>query len=360
MKLLVAKTGAEMFDPLHAYGLAALVSRSFAVPVMVEDQGSWYSVSCPISGVPSLPDSLSTNVLPLPAPETIVASFQNIHAPHPAVAGLDGLLAALFTTPGVRVVSVADLRSKCSLDATMLGSALSKVRQAVARWERYVQRRAGNVVAWIQLVLATYDATRPGIPVYTKLTRQRDFKVLMTLDPALGMSVRRPTSDGVAEKSGVTTLGTPDAPLLALIGATSFLRAQRVNANFVNFYVPVARSVLIDSLTYRPLLQYAETASTQAITEQWLSHWNETTERMGDWSGLAFQVMETQGVMQSLSCDRGLLDMDWLHEIERRGMKRVVQRWARMLSTSREETDIDQDVLVDFLVRRDGQAGTVK
>ena len=52
MEWCVVKTGAEMFDALHAYGLGILVASVTSSPVMLQDQGFVYILHSSINAIP--------------------------------------------------------------------------------------------------------------------------------------------------------------------------------------------------------------------------------------------------------------------------------------------------------------------
>jgi hypothetical protein len=110
MEWSVVKIGMEQFDILHAYGLAILLATACGEPVELRAMACHYRLSCSILHLPQVNcRTLLERVLPLPAEEVVRASEPRAQEQRLPVTVLDGLFAALFTFPGVRVLSVSDL-----------------------------------------------------------------------------------------------------------------------------------------------------------------------------------------------------------------------------------------------------------
>lgn len=107
MQWCLVQTGAELFDRLHAYGLGILLAHASGQPIEVRETSCTYTLTGSISAPPSGPLALLDDILSLPTPQEI-ATAKPLEASLP-VANLDGLLTVLFTTTGVRALSVADL-----------------------------------------------------------------------------------------------------------------------------------------------------------------------------------------------------------------------------------------------------------
>ena len=75
------------------------------------------------------------------------------------------------------------------------------------------------------------------------------------IDPSFSYSLRRPTSDGeLTHKSNLTVRGTRFAPVLTYLGASRFLRAQRVTGSLVNVYVPLPSNLILTrKIAFPPL-----------------------------------------------------------------------------------------------------------
>src|SRR5258708_10821745 len=111
MQCCVAKTGFQMFDMLHAYGLAMLLTSASGLPVVVRDASLVYSVSCPTQTTPSSGVEILDQVLALPEVHGFQTDQQEYLLPSIQVEVLDGVLEAPFTR-GERLLSLSDLFSK--------------------------------------------------------------------------------------------------------------------------------------------------------------------------------------------------------------------------------------------------------
>jgi len=346
----VVKTGAETFDALHAYGLGIVLASASGLPVGLEALGFVYRLRSSIGALPHATADILDQILALPVPDDIQAAEQGSPNVPVTVANLDGLLAALFTMPGVRLASVRDLVNRQQLNSSAMPDGLAKVSTAMVRWKRYAQRKARRASGWLADVLQDYDATAPRIPAPVIATKST-LNVLMTLDSAFSYSTRRPSSDGlITDKTNVALQGTRYAALLALIGAARFLRAQRVAGKLVNFYVPIPTSATLEPDTALPVLYPTKHPPYQAIAWQWLVCRRVNALPEARWSGLAYQVMQTQGAQQSISRDRGYLDMAWLDAVERHAGSAVIGYWKWLLGSRREFVPFEIDNLVDCLI----------
>lgn len=360
MEWRIVKTGADMFDALHAYGLGLLVAYASHRPVKLVEQGTFYQLDSRTTRLNASTDILGS-VLELPTLPAIRACEQEGAEVPLSVATFDGLLAALFTTPSVRLVSVTDLltRQRFAQRPTAARDSLKKVRSAVARWMHFVQRESCGSLNWLLDILQDYAVGRgangetasPRIPLPVKRAKT-DLGLVMAMDPSNSYSARRPISDGlVTERVNLTLDGTRYAPLLAFIGAARFLRAQRVAGHLVNFYVPLAASVVLCTETTLPILFPVEHASEQATALLWLTYFEKARRPGADWHGLAYQVMQTQGARQSISRDRGCLDNGWLAAIESRAGSAVLGYWESLLNQSQEQAPFELDHLASCLTR---------
>jgi len=231
------------------------------------------------------------------------------------VGNLDGLLALLFTSPGVRASSVKEVQWKSRHDSLVTEQAIKKVRSACDRWQKWVNRQAPVAKSWLELLLSEYNHLCPAIPVPAIVSYGKDLSLLMTIDPTFSFSTRRPTSDGlVSHKTNVAMRGTHYAVLLSYIGAARFLRTVVVKGDLVMFFVPMAASITLSAETCLPLLVPANYMSDQALILQWMEYAMQS-EGQARWRGLAFQDLQTQGAQQSISRERGYLDLSWCADI---------------------------------------------
>ena len=74
MKWRVIKTGAELFDLLHAYGLGILLAHACGQPVEVMDTGCSYTLAGHVSAQPCGPFDLVDEALALPTPQEVAAA----------------------------------------------------------------------------------------------------------------------------------------------------------------------------------------------------------------------------------------------------------------------------------------------
>jgi hypothetical protein len=140
MEWCLVKTGAELFDLLHTYGLGILLAHACGQSIEVKETSCTYTLTSCISALPCGPLALIDEILCLPTPQELESA--RLLEAGLSVANLDGLLTALFTTPGVRVLSVADLLKKARHDDALAERAFMKVRVALARWKKIVSNRA--------------------------------------------------------------------------------------------------------------------------------------------------------------------------------------------------------------------------
>jgi len=175
----------------------------------------------------------------------------------------------------------------------------------------------------------------------------------MTIDPALGYSLRSPTSDGlVSHKINLALHGARYATLLAFIGASRFLRAQRVSSKLVNLYVPLATTLVIDKNTALSLLSSTDCTPNHAAIEFWLTLFIQSFPRRAVWRALAYQTLQTQGLQQSIGLDKGVLDCAWLERVEEAVGREMLLRWSAQLSSTETSSRDERQHLLDALSTR--------
>jgi len=265
----------------------------------------------------------------------------------------DGLLAALFTTPGPRVLSVSDLLRKQSLDQTTIQRSLLKVARKVGKWKAFVRRVAKwKKENWLDDILSDYDPTHPVCPLLVEGTSESNINVLMTIDPSFSYSLRSPYSDGrTMERTQIAVQGTRYAGLLAYLGASRFLRSHRLAGDLVNSYVPTASRCSVHAHTTQPLLLSADKKPEQAVLWQWLALSQQFCQEETIWSSLAYQTLLTQGIQQSLSLEHGELECGWLFGLQRDLGKGVLRSWQFLLGAKGGTQDAQED-LCDCLKQR--------
>jgi hypothetical protein len=352
MEWSVVKIGIEQFDILHAYGLGILLATACGEPVKLRATACHYILTCSVIQLPRMHcDVLLAKVLPLPGEEDVQAYISRPGEQKLPVTVLDGLLTALFTTPGPRILSVSDLLGKQRLDAKALQRGLYKVAKSISRWEALAGRAAsGKDVDWLTDVLRDYDRAHPASPFLVVGRSERDINALMMIDPSFALSLRSARSDGrMTSKTQVALRGTRYGALLAFVGAARFLRAQRLSGELVNCYVPIARSISISADTSLPMLFPADESPDQAAFRRWLVLSNEVSQTAIDWSGLAYQtLLSTKGVrdeMESLlDCLKRRSADAWITHLrimaQRTHMLPESNRWRYSLEEARTITEV--------------------
>jgi hypothetical protein len=186
MEWRVVKLGIEQFDILHAYGLGILLATACGVPVELRDAAFSYILSCSTGQLPRVhSDMLLDRVLPLPDEEEICVCNPHAHEQQLSMTVLDGLLVALFTTPGPRVLSICDLLGKQRMDAEALKKGLRKVTERISRWKDFATRVArGKQADWLNDVLRDYTPEHPASPTLIEGKSDRDIHLLMMIDPS--------------------------------------------------------------------------------------------------------------------------------------------------------------------------------
>ena len=355
MDFCLVKTGAGMFDMLHAYGLGILLAHASGLPVELQDGAIFSTFTCSLSSVPTASLALLDDVLALPTGEEVLALQADHQNADLKARNLDGLLAMLFTSPGVRACSVREVLRKSRLDPSAAEQAVRKVRSAYDRWKKRVSRQTRGAWNWLEWLSRDYDPGSPAIPVPRKVDTEKDLSLLMTIDPTFGYSTRRQSSDGlVAQKTNVTIRGASSAVLLAYIGAARFLRAMPVKGDLVVFVVPMAASITLSPETGLPLRAPAEYTSEQALVLQWLEYALQT-DGQAQWRGLAYQIVQTQGAQQSIPRERGYLDLSWCANLRPETRASLFPSWRRLLSREMDGHPYDIENLLDCLRTRCAQ-----
>lgn len=357
MEWSLVKIGIAQFDILHAYGLGILLATACGEPVELMETACHYILSCSTLQVPHMScNELLEKVFPLPGEEDLRAYASHASEQKLPVTVLDGLLAALFTTKGTRVLSVCDLLEKQRRDETVLQRGLHKVAKSISRWKTLAGQAAPvEDMEWLTDVLGDYNWAHPVFPILAVGKSERAINVLMMIDPSLAFSLRSARSDGrMTRKTQVTLRGTRYGALLANVGAARFLRAQRLSGDWVNCYVPVASKLTILADTSLPLLFPVDESPEQAALLRWLALSNEVSQPQVIWSGLAYQTLHTQGQQQSISLESGVLDNGWLVSLQERIGTGVIDFWQALLS-ARDARD-EQESLLDCLKHRSADA----
>lgn len=347
MEWIVFKTGASFLDQFHGLGVSICLAYLTGQPVEIYDCGLFFKLVCKIEKLPDREVNLS-DLLVLPTLEQVLALDKKVwQEASLSITILDGLLAALFTVPGFRVVSVDDLLNKLGKSVTW-DKCLEKITKALSRWQRFIDRNASNKARWLREALSAYEVDRPTVPCLRPCS-EKDIAVLMTLDPSLGFSLHQPTSDSqLTQKKNLTVNGAPYAPIFAMIGATRFLRAQWVANDLVNLYVPLIQRAVISPHITLPLLKSTSRSLQQAALYQWLSHFSH--QLCG--RGLGYQTLQTQKASQSISLCRGYFDNSWLTDVITQTGPALVGSWKSILWKEPSKAPVEIDDLVEALMER--------
>lgn len=352
MDWFVFKTGAESFDMLHAYGLARVIAYATGGPVDLRDAGHIYRLSS--SGKLRLIflNQVMSVLLALPSSDELVTISQETNLEDTKFATLDGLLATLFTSPGIRAVSVRDLLNRQRGNDTTVVRGLDKVRKAIARWvsdtEQALQGSTGQIID----ALREYDRDDPIPPVFVP-KGEHGVGISIPIDATFGYSTRQPFSDGlIAHRTNVALKQPAIAGLLAVFGAAGFLRGQRVAGELVNLYIPCARQITLTPETVLSMLPGVDQSADRALALRWLDFVQHGQSMAAFWQGLAYQTLQTQGTQQSISRARGSLMYTWLDTLKPSTRQRAIQYWLMQLQADRRILPFDADNLLDAVLYR--------
>jgi hypothetical protein len=338
MQWCVAKTGFEMFDALHAYGLGILLATAYRQPVELSEAGLVYKLSNKAQTIPATTVALLDNALELPR----TADLDVLRDDWPlrsrscyllSIAVLDGLLTTLFTIPGARTLSVSDLVSSQNYSIESATGSLNKVASAIEHWRAFVERETQHEANWLSFILRDYACPHLVSPVPADATRKQDISLTLMIEPSFSYSIRRPTSDGqLTHKSNLTIRGTRFAPVLTYLGASRFLRAQRVAGSLVNVYVPLASHLTVTRKFAFPPLTHLNCPAGEAAVMQWLTISSRQYRRFpAKWRGIAYQTLQTQKQQQSITLNRGYLDCTWLLPLPEVTRQKCVNSWLAEL-----------------------------
>lgn len=378
MEWFVVKTGFEMFDALHAYGLGIFIATVSGRPTVLRDDGPVYHLVSRWRLFLQPSFTLFEVLFPLPTVDVLLSLSLQSGESALSVATLDGVLTALFTT-GRRFLSVNDLLEKQRFDTTTVEAGIRKATRAVEAWKRYCLRDFSNTFNWVRALLSDYEGPSLAHPLPGVRHRQKDITATMTLDPAFGYSLRRPQSDGQIHRKGNVALhGTRYATVLAYLGAARFLRAQQVAGDGVNLCVPLAMEITLDERSMLELLPSTKHTPQQALACRLLSLFDLSIEPKEKrhvvqcerqiflwlegalvfthkitWKALAYQTLQTQGIQQSVSSDRGVLSLGGIEEERDPSLIRFWQAW---IGTGSERSQDEQEHLVDALLLHHAEA----
>jgi hypothetical protein len=368
----VAKIGTNMSDTAIVIGMAALINEATGSSVHITNEGSWFKVTSTnvMMDYSVETETLLDRVLELPTIEEMIELTNNPHFAdekprlRKTVGNFDGLLAVQFSK-GKRLLSVSDLLAQSKKgDFSPIQAGLTKAQEVVEVLKEVVLHVTKNPVNWVESLLADYTLSadsagrlQPGaLPTVKPRRDSKNLSVPITLDPAWSYATRRLFSDGlITDKNNLTFGGSSYATLLAFIGAAKWLRAHRITGNLVNFYMPVPINLTYSAHTTLPCLSRVDFNPKRAVVIEWLNFYLldsrlQPEELLLD--GLAYQTMQTQGLTQSISIDRGYLSMNWLRQIENRCGQSIIKYWILIARSDGKKALLPLDTLdhlVDFL-----------
>lgn len=350
MELIIIKNGAMMFDALHSLGLAVTVATATQEPVRLVEAGTCYRLTSPTDTLPA--DLPLADLLPLPSAGEVQVLTKLPDKISRPLAVFDGLLAALLTVPGKkRLISLADLLHAKAQWPEIATDLLKKVAEKTTVWEEYLACHSNRADGWLTAMLADYQPDQPAIPI-SRPKRSNDLSVWMSLDPAFGFTACRPISDHLVRTKTNLALAIHFATFLAIVGASHFLRAQRVAGQQVNFYVPCPLDVTLVAATTLPPLRVRDLPPAEAMLANWLS----LPALPGKWAGLSYQTLQMQGTSQPISVERGWLDWCWLVNLTERIGRKPVRYWRKLLITPPGDRPVDIDPLLTMLTARSSTA----
>jgi hypothetical protein len=354
MEWSLRKTGAHLFDSLHTYGLGILLATAFHPPIDIQEHALSYSISCSELSIPPTTSDLLKTVLPLPGEQEAQNWTPETKENALSIYVLDGLLTALLTISGPRVLSLYDLFLRRQKSPHIVSEALAKVQHQMHRWEKHIQSIYKGKTGWIEDILTDYEETQPHTPLFMpKSEKKEDLSVLMTIDPFCGYALRSMYSDGkMTNKTNVAVHGTKYAALLAFLGASRFLRAHRLSSHLIILYVPCASMLRVTETSAYPLLAPADSPPEHTIVWKWISSFLAPSPHGTLWKNLSYQILQTQGIQQPLSLSVGHLDYDWLLALEQRVGRSMLLYWKCLLEGCTDGKKDEQDLLVEILIER--------
>lgn len=350
MEWCVVKSGFEAFDALHSGGLGIMLATMTGGPIRMRDCGVCYRLESSVSTLPTTGPAVIGDILRLPAVEEVLA-WRYPERSSVAIANFDGLQAALFTTPGLRVLSVYDLQQKARRNPQIGLVALKRVETVIERWIQWAGRRKYAGLEWEVWATSAYKPDKPEILI-PKVAANSGMNVLMTLDPGFSYSARRALSDRrIGYKTGLTIANPPYAVIFAFIGAARFLRAQRVAGNLVLLQVPLFADLELHPDTMQALLKKDDRPPGEILIDHGLGLETAVAQK-----SLVYQVLQTQGAQQSISIDRGALDLQWFESLRIAAGSGVLRWWRRLLGQEPHTRLLEVDLLQNILLHHQGCA----
>src|SRR6266581_7585465 len=303
MEWSVVKIGIAQFDILHAYGLGILLATACGEPVELCETSSHYVLSSPVKQLPHIScNKLLGKVLPLAREEDLQAYAHGDLEQYLPLTVLDGLLAALFTTPGLRVPSVSELLKKQRLDAKAMHRGLHKAANCIDRWRSLAVKAAhGKEEDWLPNVLDDYNLKHPAHPIITVGKSEKDINVLMMIDPAFSFSLRtQGQQQSLSLESGVLDSGW----LISL--------HERIGTGVINWW-----RALLSQQGAHDEQEFLLDCLKRRDADAWINHLNRVAQRTN-------MFTESNTRRYSLAEVRAITEA--MHNAEHIPLKRVLER----------------------------------
>jgi hypothetical protein len=329
MELIVLKTGILNFDFMHGAGLAIFLAYATGARVTLIDQGLAYHLTIPVQNWPKANLlTLFDELFELPSSELMQEGNFDFSKPLLPLANLEGLLALFYTKPtGPRVCSIADLCGIKPENSALLSKSIEKAKKGIESWRDFLTKKSLRQGVEVSQVIKDY---LPGKSKQPKLGPVSGSAITlpMTLDAALAYAPRHPLRNGrISDKTNLTATQPVFAIILTMIGASRFLRVQKIAQSCLNFYAAIGHELIIEKNTTLPIFYSTNLPSSQALALCGLTFYEGRGSLDQQWSGLAYQTFQTQSKQQPISINRGFLDLDWLSKLKKTGGSKLVSNW---------------------------------
>ncbi len=340
-----------MLDALHAYGLGVLLANVTHAPVSLYDKGALYVLTTRARAISEPSKALFERLFPRPTNILLKKGMSRPDKYFLEVAGMDGLMAALITAPGPRMLSIYDLQSRCRLNPTFLSACVLKLHNLHTRlartWNANLKRKT-----WWDVLAEDYSESSPKQLVLERKS-SRQLTLPLTIDPACAFANHHAGRDGfIGDRTNITVSDPCLAGPLIYRGAARFLRAQRAAEDQIVYFVPLAGKVTLNEKTAEPVHKNLFISSTQAVLKRWLEFGLAPSRKNWQWAGLAYQILRTQGPQQSVSVERGGFDLCWLTQLKTDAGESILGSWRRVLSRPPKHSPLELSLLEQTLIHR--------
>ena len=339
MDFRVMKVGQVRFDTLHACGLAILLNHLVKKPVHVVDEEISFHIYFKGNLPEQMPEEILKEILVLPSKEELVQFLNNPFQSLP-LGNMDGLLAALITSTGIRVVSVVSLKFLINDNLQAIDKAIWKIEHAIDKWMKALEKGYQNKRKnWLSDILSDYSYSHPEIPLPLSKCSAR-VRLSMPIDPAFGFSPRSPNNNQVISH-GISLNGTPYSSILAYIGAARFLRAEVGSRYKVYLYYPVIKVLVVDDKTYMPILTSGEMLGDKSLFLFWFNsykNYGQKNFKTVSFLGICYQVMSTHAGKSPISNKSGVYEFMRLEQIRPNIRMNLLEIWEWMLRDQSHQT----------------------